>query len=98
MARPSWLKCETCLFFKKFNGSLEITPDTYASTTRCYKSPRSVPVAADDFCASWTCRRCLQPWATTVWEKVSWPYGTSFERGSESRKIIDHNKCKERES
>ena len=50
--RPEWLKCEGCLFLTD--------PDKGSGVCRFDRDWASMRL--EDFCASWTCRRCLQPW------------------------------------
>jgi len=52
--RPEWLKCEGCLFF---------IPSLGDGPWHCrLRNIKIVPTEPDNFCAAWTCRRCLQPW------------------------------------
>lgn len=53
--RPEWLRCETCLFFAPPK------PEEMLAGL-CSLNPREVSKSPSEFCWSWTCRRCLQPW------------------------------------
>jgi len=68
--RPGWLKCEGCLFCsrpKPPDGD-DLWPDEIKNLHFCSLSSRAVQVKPENFCGSWVCRRCLQPW--NLWSCV----------------------------
>lgn len=78
--RPEWLQCGTCLFFM---------PE--ATTNLCCRSPKPIQVQYNQFCASWTCRRCLGMWRDVKFEYAS----PERQLGREYHYIINHFECKE---
>ena len=82
--KPPWFICDRCLFFEADNISEN-------AQGNCNRSPHVQRKRRDDYCASWTCRRCLESWC-----RVNWEY---FDRertmGWEYHGIINHAKCQE---